>query len=166
MRLERYSFGRERLLVGTAVVPELSEAAAAHPGNPGQGLDQGQGPGTREGRSSETAAADAAEVVVDLAEALQAEGCIQDIAYHTVEEGHQVVVEGSPLGPGTAGTPAHPCQQRAPALRHKGPVVGGVLLAVEQQMKKRQYCQESLSALQQQLEQELEPGLHSGQKQR
>lgn len=153
----------ERLLVGTAVVPELSEAAAAHPESPGPGLHQGQGPGTREGRSSETAAV---EAVVDQAEALQAEGCIQDIAYHTVEEGRLVVEGGSPLEPGTAGKPAHPCQQREPALLHKEAVAGEVLLAVEQQMKKRQYYQVSLSALLQQLVEEQGPDLHSGQKQR
>lgn len=163
VRLERYNFGRERLLVGTAVVLELHEVPAAHPGSQGLGLDQGQGPGTKEGRSSETAAV---EAVVDQAEVLQVEGCIQDIAYHTVEEGHLVVEGGSPLEPGTAGKPDHPCQQGGPAHQNKEAVVGGVLLAVEQQMKKRQYYQVSLSALLQQLVEGQEPDLHSGQKQR
>lgn len=163
VRLERYSFGRERLLVGTVVVPELSEAVAAHPESPGLGLDQGQGPGMREERSSETAAV---EAVVDQAEALQAVGYIQDIAYHTVEVGHLVVEGGSPLEPGTAGKPAHPCQKGEPALQDKEAVVGGVLLAVEPQMKKRRYYQVSLSALLQQLVEEQGPDLHSGQKQR
>lgn len=69
----RYSFGRGRLLVDTAGLPEADGAAAGRPGNLGLGLDQGQEPGRREVRSSETAAA---EAVVGQVEELQAESYI------------------------------------------------------------------------------------------
>lgn len=163
LRLEKHSFGKERLLVGTAGVPELNEAAAVHPESLGQGLDQGRVPGMREGQNSEIAVVEAA---VDLAEALQAEDCIQEIAYHTVEVGHLVVEGGIPLEPGTDGTLAHPCQQWDPALQNTEAVAGEVLLAVEQQMKKMQYYQVCLSALQLQLGEEQGLDLHLGQKQR
>lgn len=152
----------------TAGLPEADGAAAGHPGNLGLGLglDQGQEPGRREVRSSETAAAEAAG---GQAEGLQAEGCnLQDTAYRTAAAvGHLAAEVGTHLEPGTAGTPGRPCQLGVPAvLQGKGPVFGGALLAVGLQMKRKRCCQVFLSAPLVQLVGGLDPGPHSDQKRR
>lgn len=58
----------------TAGLPEMDGAAAGHPGSRELGSDRELEPGRQEARSSETAAAAAAEV--GQAEGLQAECCI------------------------------------------------------------------------------------------
>lgn len=152
-------------------LPEADEAEAAAAGWSGSqelGQDQRLEPGRRVEGNSETAAAAAA--VVGQAEGLQAENCIQqDTACHIAA----VVVhlaaaeEGIHLEPGTADTPDHQLQRGVPVVpQHKGAVVEGALLAEALQKRRKQCCQESLSAplLQQQGEQ-LGPGPRSGQKQ-
>lgn len=153
----------------TAGLPEMDGAAAARPGSQKLGSDQEAEPGRRAEGSFETVAV-VGQAGGLQAEGLQAGGCIlQGTAYRTAAAvGHLVAEEGIHLEPGTAGTPDHPFQLGDPAvLQRREPVAGGALLVEVLQKRRKQCCQEFLTApLLQPLGWLLRPGPRLNQRQR